>query len=119
MHLWYLAQHRLKIGIVGRESGNWQSGEGGACKRTLDEISTIKRATARVSQCVPQWPNKDGYRLIGLTLDSRKRTIRFLSKDIISICYLQASNFSPGGSEVRPLYRSSIAYPETGTWQVT
>jgi hypothetical protein len=40
-------------------------------------------------------------------------------EDIISICYLQASNFSPGGSEVRPLCRSPIAYPETGIWQVT
>ena len=61
MHLWYLAQHRLDIGIVGGESGDWQSGEGGSSKCALNEISTIERVMTRISQCILHWPNKDDY----------------------------------------------------------
>src|SRR5437588_2692970 len=53
MHLRYLAQYRLEVGTVWRGSRDWQRREGDSSKEAVDELSTIERVVARVSQCVP------------------------------------------------------------------
>src|SRR5579872_1550666 len=53
MHLRYLTQHRLPVGIVERESRGWKCCEGGSNECAVDELTTIKRVIARVSQCAP------------------------------------------------------------------
>src|ERR1035438_1957280 len=84
MHLRYLAQHRLEVGIVCRESRDWQCRENGSSKCAVDELSTIQCVIAQVSQCVPHCPNKNDYPW--LASDSiLERTICPLSKVIISV----------------------------------
>jgi hypothetical protein len=61
MHLGYLAQHRLEVGIVCRESSDWQRGEGGTSKCAVDELSTIERVIVPLGQCVPLCENKNEY----------------------------------------------------------
>ncbi len=101
MHRRYLAQHRLEVRIVRGESRDWQGGKGGSSKCAVDELSTIERVIARVSQCVPHCPKNDYPWLVSDSILEREPSTLYRRSSYQLVPYRPAI-FSNGGGEITP-----------------